>query len=329
MPKPKLLTLISSLFAFLLLIFLVPPFIFNEFEYHIRKEMGNGLMKDAIAKQMVELRVWLNQSEEHSVEAMKLGEEVEKVLGESVGHFELAEQHAQKQALVLFFTSPKYREYSQMQQAAIADLVENERYFLALKQQQHKTTNVLIDYRTFRDKLMNVGEPEIWWGTIDDVEPFSHALRAELTAMQSAGTITPELYAYITTDLELFAFMRQQALKVEASGSWDDFDQGEFLQRISSNPGNPNQLITQISDQWQTMQNTYWEQFWEIDQQLYQMGNYYRDEKLAEDTLTRMLSRVWSTYPRVKVQEPTDPTTAPADTTAEELSMGYTLNRSI
>lgn len=315
----KLVFLLTICVLFIFIIFLFPPFIFNELEHHFRKELSNGLVKDAIAAERIEQRKYWNQTGENFNEAILAGEEVEKYLGEAVAHFERAERHAQRQQPLLFVTSAKYREYSRIQRMAVAKMIENERFFLDMKARQHRVTDMIAGYTTFRQFVFDMNDQEMWWQTMEAVEPYSQQLRAEITSMKDNGDISTELYEFLSREIEVFAFMREQAIKVDTSEDWNDLDWDGLAQLAK--PEDPSLLLADITNQWLANEETYQQQYEEIDQQLYLMNEYYRQHKLSEDLLTRVLAQFFTYYPRVNFNNSSDPTVVPYETSVEELSL--------
>lgn len=297
-------------------------------EFEFRKAFSLAFFSQTKAETAIQVRRSGPGDMTSKEDFIAYGDGIEASIAQAVEHLEDAQQHNNRQSKLLFLLSPKYREYHNRKITAINEYTEITKQFLTRKQREHLTTNMLVKVVTAQSGIRNINDQDGYWATIETLPDLMATISTTNQALKDAGYFEDDMYGYFIETLENFEFMYEQSQKVVEAGSWDVFDT-EGLKKTTESNFDVNVVFANAQEQWGQATDAYYQKIEENDNKLFETSNYYNENKLAYDPLSKAMSLINSAFPRMKINNDTQPTIIPSEINPDSVSFGTTTGCSI
>lgn len=287
-------------------VLLLPPFLYNELEYHFGREYNTVFDHLDKAEDGIQQRIALGSantpdSQENLDVFVRYGDAIESSIYQASVGIQKAEKHARWQSRLLPLLNVQYKQYHQEKLKALVDHEQIVEDFYALKRNEHAATDTANLVFLTQNKALNFDNQDEWWEVMAQMPETTQTITENAEQLLGSGYINEELYAFYLRQVELFSFLHSQSVKVAQAEDWDEFNtQGwrELTAGSSQIAYNP-EMFERMQ---QTMVDKSDDYLHRKDENLLAIHNnveYYNNNQLAYDRLSLLLSMVSDKFPRL------------------------------
>lgn len=317
----KILLLIIIVFG--ILAYLLPPFIYNETEFEFRKAFSLAFFSLNKAEAAIQVRTSGPNDAVNYDELVAYGEGTEASIAQAIQYLESAQIQNNKQDKFIFLLPPRYREYQKRKISAVNEYAEITKQFLTRKQNEHMTTNMLMMVINAQESIRNLNDQDQFWVTMDNLPELIMTISNNSQKLKDSGYFDEDMYGYFIENRENFEFMQRQSQNVAKAGSWDVFDI-EGLKKTTESQYDVDVVFANAQAKWAQATDAYYIKIEDNDNKLFDASNYYNENKLTYDTLSKIMSFFSDNFPRMKIIDNTQPTIIPSDINPDSVSFNST-----
>lgn len=309
---------IVVILVFATILILAPRFYFNEQELGFRKNFTNAYVSIGKAERGISLRQQGPESVDDEAFA-SLGNAIENELDNALSSLERAALYNSKQEKLSFLLPAKYKHYLQLKQASLAEYYQLFESFRNRKQNEHLTTETLLLIQEANSSINNFGSYEQWIETVSQLPQLSSQIKTNAGKLLANQHINQELYNYFIEVGNSYDHIAPLFIEVLENGSWDQTD-FNGLRKFSTTREDRDLALEKSLAEWDQRKQEHLKKVADNDQDLLEASNYFNENKLAIDPLSRLLSIFSSKFPRIKITEDKIPTIIPENVPIELLS---------
>lgn len=294
----KYLRVILIVLAFICLsAFLLPTFLFNEDEYKFRQEFYYAYTTLEKVDYVISIRRAGPGQSLTDEEYTQAGKDIEQGIELSLAHITAA-QEINSQQMGIPLLPEKYQEYGRLKMETLERYKANTEAFLQKKRNDHLLTNTTMLSYTTHNQLFKMQDSEQWWAAMQQTPERSFLIERQAEELYQNHFISEPLYSYFMSQQAAATYLYDQALVVSETGSWDSFDINGYDDFFD-----PETDVTKIFTDSNTIGAKITEEqaadLSEIYVLMEKANSYYNENRLAYDSLSRLVSVFSDSYPRM------------------------------
>ncbi len=315
--KNKLILILAIVVGYLAILF--PQFYFNELELGFRQNFSNAYISIDKAEQGISLRQQGPENVDEETFA-SLGKAIENELDNALSSLEEASLYNSKQEKISFLLPNKYKQYLELKQSSLLEYHQLSESFHNRKQNEHLMTETMMLLVRTDQSINDTSNKDQWIQTLKEVPVVVGKINANAERLLSSNHINQEFYDYILLQTKKFEYLYDSYANLMETDTWNvaEFEKG------LENYYFPEEELVRITNEskleWNQQRQEHLNKLTKNDQNLLEASNYYNENKLAFDPVSRLLSMFTNKYPRIKTTENHEPTIIPVDAPIEVLS---------
>ena len=299
--KLKLIFILPAILLLVLFLFLFPRFYFNQLEYKTRQVFSSIEEARSIADNDIEQRSGREGGVKSNEEVKNLTDKIATDLNKVGNLVNEYESILNKQGMIVFLLPSKYKEYYHLKKEVFDKYYSSLRKFQALKEYESGILDVLIKKDEFSNGMLNAGKTN----TIDSKEmndlinAYGNT-RENIKKYFNDGFMTQDYYDAILADInantELFNLFKEAVEKkytseelqkriAEINSKYEHEDFSTLYQESY------NKITTVKQKEWSDLYN-------QADELTYGALDFYDKNRLADDLLSVLLSKLNKNYPK-------------------------------
>lgn len=314
--KNKLILILAIVVGYLAILF--PQFYFNELELGFRQNFTNAYISIDKAEQGISLRQQGPESVDDEAFA-SLGNAIENELDNALSSLERAALYNSKQEKLSFLLPAKYKHYLQLKQASLAEYYQLSESFRDRKQNEHLMTETLILLGQIDQHIYNIKDYENWLLTLDRLPENVVKIQQNADDLLKTNHINQEFHDYIVQNAKKYSHLNSMYINAQENDSWNEINWNE-LDAFHTPKDEVKRIVEESKIEWDQRNQEHLKKVADNDQDLLEASNYFNENKLAIDPLSRLLSIFSSKFPRIKITEDKIPNIIPENVPIELLS---------
>lgn len=317
--KTKIFVGLSLLVLILILGYVLPQFYFNELELGFRQNFTNAYISIGKAEQGIELRR-LGPNEVDDEKFTSLGEAIESELNNAITSLEEASKFSKKQQDINFLLPNKYKEYLDLKEKSLIDYYQLADSFRQRKQNEHMMTETLMLIVQIDQSINDMSNYDQWLITLDTIPQNSDLLTSNADILLANNHINNEFHDYIIESSQKFEYLATTYLEVLEKGSLDKVEFEKELDKFATPYDEVKRMMEESQSEWDRRNQEYFQKIDKNDQDLLMASNYFNENKLALDPVSKFLAMFSNKFPRIKATKNSEPTIVPENVPIELLS---------
>ncbi len=309
-----LLVFLISIVSFLLF----PTFYFNELELGFRQNFSSAYIAIDKAEQGISLRQQGPESIDDETFA-SLGKAIENELDNALSSLEKASSYNTKQEMLAFLLPNKYKQYLELKQSSLSKYHQLSESFRNRKQNEHLMTETLMLVVQIDQSIYNIEDYDNWLLTLDQLPTDVAKIKQNADSLLKADHINQEFHDYLVKTADGYDHLNTMFITALENDSWKTLDWNE-LETFQTPEDEVKRMVEESRVRWDQRNQDHLEKIADNDQDLLEASNYFNENKLALDPLSRLFSIFSSKFPRIKTTENNTPTIIPENAPIELLS---------
>lgn len=309
---------ITVIFAFVTILILTPQFYFNEQELGFRKNFTNSYVSIGKAEQGISLRQQGPESVDDETFA-SLGKAIENELDSALSSLEQASLYNSRQEKLAFLLPNKYKQYLELKQSSLLEYHQLSEIFRNRKQNEHLMTETLLLVVQIDQSIYNIEDYDNWLLTLDRLPENVVRIQQNADELLKTNHINQEFHDYIVQNAKKYSHLNSMYINAQENDSWNEINWNE-LDAFHTPKDEVKRIVEESKIEWDQRNQEHLKKVADNDQNLLEASNYFNENKLAIDPLSRLLSIFSSKFPRIKITEDKIPTIIPEDIPIELLS---------
>lgn len=312
----------SIVIAFVLLLFLLlkyfPQFYFNELELGFRQNFSNAYISIGKAEQGISLRQQGPESVDDETFA-SLGKAIENELDNALSSLEQASLYNSRQEELDFLLPNKYKQYLELKQSSLLEYHQLSESFRNRKQNEHLMTETLMLVVQIDRSIYNISDYDNWLLTLDQLPADVTKIKQNADVLLKADHVNQEFHDYLVKTADGYDHLNKMFITALENDSWKTLDWNE-LETFQTPEDEVKRMVEESRVRWDQRNQDHLEKIADNDQDLLEASNYFNENKLALDPLSRLFSIFSSKFPRIRTTENKVPTIIPENVPIELLS---------
>ncbi len=296
----------------------LPQFYFNEFEFGFRKNFAQAYLAMDEAERGIGLRQ--RGSEEIDDELFSnLGEAIEDELKNALSFLDEADLYTQRQEQILFLLPKKYKEYIKLKQQGFSAHYQLVNDFRLRKKNEHLTTETAMLIVQINQSVRNTKNGDQWLYGLEQIPSKGAQIRSNANVLLEKNHITQEYYDYLIKTVDSYNYLFNLYAKVLESNSWVGIDYsglGEFITPAAE----LDTIMENLKAEWDASWQAHFDKVEENNHELLIASNYFNEQQIARDPISKLLSLFSDAFPRIKTIENREPTIVPDGVIVDLLS---------
>ncbi len=308
--------------AFVLLLILLlkyfPLFYFNELELGFRQSFSSAYISIDKAEQGISLRQQGPESVDDETFA-SLGKAIENELDNALSSLEQASSYNSKQEKLAFLLPNKYKQYLELKQSSLLEYHQLSESFRNRKQNEHLMTETLMLVVQIDRSIYNIKDYDNWLLTLDQLPADVTKIKQNADSLLKADHVNQEFHDYLVKTADGYDHLNTMFITALENDSWKTLDWNE-LETFQTPEDEVKRMVEESRTRWDQRNQDHLEKIANNDQDLLEASNYFNENKLALDPLSRLFSIFSSKFPRIRTTENKIPTIIPENVPIELLS---------
>ncbi len=302
----------------LFLIYYGPQFYFNELELSFRQNFSNAYISIDKAEQGISLRQQGPESVDDETFA-NLGKAIENELDNALLSLKEASLYNSKQEKISFLLPNKYKQYLELKQSSLSEYQQLSESFRNRKQNEHLMTETLMLVVQIDQSIYNIEDYDNWLLTLDQLPADVTKIKQNAENLLKAGHINQDFHDYLVKTADGYDHLNTMFISALENDSWKTLDWNE-LKAFQTPEDEVKKMVQESRVEWDQRNQDHLEKIADNDQDLLEASNYFNENRIAFDPLSRLFSIFSSKFPRIKTTENKTPTIIPENISTEFLS---------
>lgn len=319
MKKSKILIFIIFILMIVLATFfvLLSQFYFNELELGFRKNFRESYLLIEKAEQNITLRQ--QGSKNFNNEAfITLGEEIEDELKNAIVFLDEAATYNKKQGEISFLLPKKYKNYLEFKNNSFDNYYQLLKDFYQRKQNEHMMTKTILLVVQISQSIYDLKNYQEWTKVVDGLPQNSKTIKFNADTLLTNKYINQEFYDYIVKTLVDYNRATQLLSNAAVNESYNiDFSE---LKAFKTPEIEIKRMTENLKTDWNNRYQDYLDNVTKNDQDLFLTNNYFNENKLALDPISRFFAVFSNKFPKIKINENYKQIFAPKNIPTELLS---------
>ena len=312
------LLIIVALVVSILLISFSSQFYFNELELGFRQNFSNAYISTGKAEQGISLRQQGPERVDDETFA-SLGKAIENELDNALSSLEQASLYNSKQNRFAFLLPSKYKQYLELKQSSLSEYQGLSESFRNRKQNEHLMTETLMLVVEIDQSIYNIEDYDHWLITLDMLPENVVKIKQNADVLLKADHINQEFHDYIVKTADGYEYLNTMFIAALENDSWKTLDWNE-IEAFQTPEEEVKRMVEESKAEWDQRNQDHLEKIGDNDQDLLEASNYFNENRLAFDPLSRLLSIFSSKFPRIRTTENNPPTIIPENVSIDLLS---------
>jgi len=317
--KTKLFVGLSLLVLIAILGYVLPQFYFNELELGFRQNFTNAYISMGKAEQGIKLRQ-LGPEKVNDEEFSILRKGIEQELNNVVTSLKEAANFNKRQRGIYFILPKKYKKYLELKEKSQITRYQLSESFLLRKQNEHIMTETLMLIVQIDQSINDMSDYDHWLITLDAIPQNSDLITSNADILLENNHINKEFHDYIIASALKFKYLSTTYLEVLEKGSLDKVKFKKELEKFVTPYDEVKSMMKESQTEWDRRNQEHLEKIDKNDQDLLIASNYFNENKLAPDPMSRFLAMFSNKFPRIKATKNSKPTIIPENAPIELLS---------